>query len=48
MRKSATLAWGLVLVAVDIRFGTVDVVPDPIGWLMARTSRHDDEAAVGP
>jgi hypothetical protein len=28
------MAWGLLLVVVDIRVG-VDVVPDPLGWLLA-------------
>lgn len=30
-----TMAWGLVLVVVDLRVQHVDLVPDPIGWVMA-------------
>jgi hypothetical protein len=28
------MAWGLLLVVIDIRVG-VDLVPDPLGWLLA-------------
>jgi hypothetical protein len=34
MRAFSTLAWGLIIVIADLRFEGVDVVPDPIGWLM--------------
>ncbi len=29
------MAWGLLIVAVDLRFDDLDVVPDPLGWLFA-------------
>lgn len=30
-----TLAWGVLLVVVDVRVQAVDLVPDPIGWVLA-------------
>jgi len=30
-----TMAWGLLLVIIDIRVEHVDLVPDPVGWVMA-------------
>jgi hypothetical protein len=30
-----TMAWGLLLVIVDLRVDHVDLVPDPIGWVIA-------------
>ncbi|MGZ4450425.1 MAG: hypothetical protein ACXVW4_11570 [Nocardioides sp.] len=33
LRPLTTMAWGLLLVIVDIRIG-VDLVPDPLGWAL--------------
>ena len=35
LRPLATAATGLILVLVDVRIQGFDVVPDPIGWVMA-------------
>jgi len=35
MRSLSTVAWGLILVVLDLTYDGVDVIPDPIGWLIA-------------
>ncbi|WP_203336401.1 hypothetical protein [Nocardioides limicola] len=37
LRPFAVVAWGLILVIADLRFGNpgIDLIPDPVGWLMA-------------
>jgi len=35
LRPLGTMAQGLLLVIIDIRIQHVDLVPDPIGWVMA-------------
>lgn len=34
MTPLGRVVWGLVLVAADIRIDSVDVIPDPLGWLL--------------
>ena len=29
------LAWGLIIVVVDFRLDDMDVIPDPVGWVIA-------------
>lgn len=35
MRPLLLIGYGLVIVAVQVRFGTYDVLADPVGWLLA-------------
>ena len=35
MPALSQLAWGLILVVLDLRLGGPDVIPDPIGWVIA-------------
>lgn len=34
LRPLATLAWGMLLVVLDLRIQGIDLVPDPLGWAM--------------
>ena len=48
MRPLATLAWGLLLVVLDFRIGGgVDLVPDPIGWVIGAVAAHNLFRSVG-
>jgi O-antigen/teichoic acid export membrane protein len=35
MNPLRSLAWGMLLVMVDVRFDGVDILPDPLGWVIA-------------
>lgn len=42
MTPLARLAWGLILVAVDLRINHgIDLVPDPLGWWLAAVALVD-------
>lgn len=47
MRPLATLAWGLLLVVLDLRFEGVDLLPDPIGWVIGAIAAHALFRSVG-
>lgn len=34
MTPMGLVVWGMLLVAVDLRIDTFDVLPDPVGWLL--------------
>ena len=52
LRRMRPLAWGLLLVVLDLRIEGLDLVPDPVGWLVALValgplaSRHSGFAAA--
>lgn len=47
MRPLATLAWGLLLVVLDLRVDGVDLLPDPIGWVIGAVAAHALFRSVG-
>lgn len=34
LKPLAAMAWGLLLVVLDLRVDRIDLVPDPLGWLV--------------
>lgn len=34
MRSLATVAWGMILVVADFRINDLDLIPDPVGWVL--------------
>ena len=35
LKPLAALAWGMLIVVIDVRFEKLDVLPDPFGWAFA-------------
>ncbi len=35
LKRLASVAWGLLIVVFDVRIEQLDVIPDPLGWVVA-------------
>jgi hypothetical protein len=47
MRRLATLAWGMLLVVLDLRINGFDLLPDPLGWVVGAVAASSLARSAG-
>ena len=47
MKPLATLAWAMLLVVLDLRIDGVDLVPDPVGWVIGAVAANSLSRSAG-